>query len=49
MLTIEDVKKALTEYYGEIDDSGCYSDGKWFSLQKVVDVIEEYAEQNDLG
>ena len=42
MLSIEEIKKILEDYYGEIDDSGCYTDNrKWLSLETIIDVLKK--------
>lgn len=42
MLSIEEIRRILEEYYGEIDDSGCYSgNGKWFSLEAIMELLEK--------
>lgn len=41
LISVAEIEKALLEYFhtDEIDDSGCSYNGRWFSLQSVMDAI----------
>lgn len=41
LVSIAEIEKALLEYFRteEISDSGCSYNGRWFSLQTVMDAI----------
>ncbi len=41
MLTIEEIEKILKENYGGITDSGCYVNGKWFSLEAIIELLKK--------
>ena len=43
MLTLEEIKKALIEMYGEITDRGCFVNGKWMSLEQIIEILKNYA------
>ena len=43
MLSIEEIKRILKENYGEITDSGCYVNGQWLSLERVIELLEREA------
>lgn len=35
-----EIIKAIIKYYGEPSNRGCYINGKWFSLDKIIEIIE---------
>lgn len=35
-----EIIKAIIRYYGEITDRGCYVNGKWLSVEKIIEIIE---------
>ena len=41
MLSIEEIRRILEENYGEITDRGCYVNGKWFSLEAIMELLEK--------
>lgn len=44
-LTMKDLERILCKEYGtsEYDRvSGCYSDGKWFSIDNILDTVADY-------
>ena len=44
-LTMEDLEKILCKVYGtsEYDrESGCYHNGKWFSIDNILEVVSDY-------
>lgn len=43
MFTIEEIINILTDKYGEITDSGCYVNGKWLSLEQIIETLKENA------
>lgn len=43
MLSIEEIRKILEENYGEITDRGCYVNGKWLSLETIMELLSKNA------
>lgn len=42
LINKEELLRRLEEKYGNLsDDSGCYVNGEWFSLESIVCLIEE--------
>lgn len=42
-LSIAEIEEALLDYFEveELDDGGCYINGKWFSLKTVMEAITD--------
>lgn len=40
----ERIIKAIIEHYGEISDRGCYVNGKWLSIEKIIEIIRNQGE-----
>ena len=46
VITLEAAERALTEAYGDSDydrEAGCYSNGNWFSVDAVLNILAENA------
>lgn len=43
----ETIRKAIERKYGEIDDRGCYKNDRWFSLEAIIELINETIDDND--
>ena len=42
MVTMEEIEEILTNAFGDSEydrESGCYHDGKWFSVESVLEEI----------
>ena len=39
-MTYEQIKEALKKRYGEITDRGCYVNGRWLSLDAILEIIK---------
>ena len=35
-----EIIKAIIEHYGESTDRGCYINGKWLSIERIIEIIE---------
>jgi hypothetical protein len=35
-----EIIKEIIEYYGEPTDKGCYVNGQWLSVEKIIEIIE---------
>lgn len=43
MLTIEEIITILKNAYGEITDRGCCVNGRWLSLEQIVELLKANA------
>lgn len=46
VITLEQAERALTEVYGNSAydrEAGCYSNGNWFSVDAVLNILAENA------
>ena len=44
-LTMEDLEKILCKVYGSSEydrESGCYHNGKWFSVDNILEAVSDY-------
>lgn len=42
MFTLEEILNILVNYYGDDTDRGCYIDGRWFSIEAIINVLNKY-------
>lgn len=41
---IKKIIKSIIDYYGESTDRGCYVNGKWLSIEKIIEIIRNQGE-----
>lgn len=42
-----EIESKIKEVYGEIDDTGCYNNGEWMSLQRLYWLVCDAIDEND--